>query len=137
VSSPVETVIASLVEEFQTTRLKDDWPAMRSLLHPDSRLESLAAVGRVLSAEQLVEAVKGASRDGLYSVRAWDVEPLEQRAALASGRVRYRVGPGAITDEARVWVSSERDGLIWRMRIFRDRGSAARCLDENGLSLGL
>jgi hypothetical protein len=54
---------------------------------------------------------------GFYTVRTWRVELLRNTAGLAEGRVRYRVSPAAIIDEARTWVATERDGLIWRMRI--------------------
>ena len=129
--------IVSLLEEFQESRLKKNWSAMRELLHSEARLESLAAVGSVLSADELVEAVRGATAHGLYAVKKWRVESLGQHAALADGRIRYQVQPGAITDEPRVWISTERDGLIWRMRIFRDRDAATGCIRAHGLTLGL
>lgn len=110
---------------------------MRSLLHSESRLESLAAPGAVLSPDKLVEAIRGAMSDGVYAVKSWDIELLTRHAALTLGRVRYRTGVGGFTDESRVWLTSERDGLIWRMRIFNDRESAIDCLEKPGLGLRL
>ena len=110
---------------------------MRALLHDASRLESLAAVDRVLSPDELVEAIQRASADEVYAVKTWRVELLGESAGLADGRVRYRYGHGGFTDEPRVWVATERDRQIWRMRIFRDRQAALSCCAEHGLDLGL
>jgi class 3 adenylate cyclase len=122
---------------FQSDRLRQDWQSMRALLHEASRLESLAAVGRVLTPDELVEAIQTASADRVYAVKTWRVEALGQRAGIADGRVRYRLGPGGFTDESRVWVATERDQQIWRMRIFRNRRDAIRCFGEHGLDLEL
>lgn len=129
--------IVSLLDRFQTDRLNQDWSAMRNLLHPQAQLESLAAPGDVLTAQQLVAAIRAAMSRGMYSVRNWHVELLDPKTGLADGRVRYRVDRTGITDEARVWVSSERESLIWRMRIFRTRELALTCYRENGPDLGL
>ena len=137
VSSLVEPPIVSLLEMFQSDRLEQDWAAMRALLHDASRLESLAAVGRVLTPDELVDAIQTASADKVYVVKTWRVEALGQRAGIADGRVRYRHGAGGFTDEPRAWVATERDQRIWRMRIFRSRHDAIRCFGEHGLDLGL
>jgi hypothetical protein len=126
-----------MLEMFQADRLNADWLAMRALLHPEARLESLAAPGFVLTADELIEAIQGAMSHGIYSVTSWRLEPLSEHAAIAVGRVRYRVAPAGFTDESRVWLASERDKLIWRMRIFSDRSHATVCLSANGLGLGL
>jgi hypothetical protein len=130
-------LIVSLLEDFQTSRLTRDWPAMRALLHPAARLESLAAVGEVLSAAELVQAIRTASLRGLYAVKSWRVDLIRPQIGLAEARVRYESTPGAITDEPRRFLASDQDGLIWRMRIFHDLESAQRCLRENGVHLGL
>jgi hypothetical protein len=73
---------------------------MRALLHPTGRLESLAAAGRVLSADELVQANQAATLRGLYSVRGWRVELARPQMGRAETRVRYEATPGAFTDEA-------------------------------------
>jgi hypothetical protein len=130
-------VIVSLLDDFQEYRLSGNWSAMLRLLHPQARLESLAAPGAVLSPEELVAAIQSAMTRGLYTVKNWAVELLDPHTAIADGRVRYRVGPTGISDEARVWVSSERGGLIWRMRILRTRAEVIACHRDAGLDLGL
>jgi hypothetical protein len=107
VRSPTEPLIVALLDDFQAYRLSRNWSAMLRLLHPQARLESLAAPGAVLSPQQLVAAIETAMTRGLYSVRNWAVELLDPHTAMADGRVRYWVGKAAITDEARVWVSSD------------------------------
>jgi hypothetical protein len=132
-----EPPIGWLLARFQADRLTQDWPAMRALLHPAARLESLAAPGFVLSADELIEAIREATAHGIYAVKAWNVELLTQHAALAVGRVRYSVGETGFTDEPHVWLASEQDGLIWRMRVFNERREVVDCLATEGLSLGL
>ena len=130
-------VIVALLDDFQDYRLSGNWSAMLRLLHPQARLESLAAPGAVLSPEELVAAIESAMTRGLYTVRNWAVELLDPHTAIANGRVRYRIGETGITDEARVWVSSERDGLIWRMRILTTREQVLTRYRETGIDLGL
>jgi hypothetical protein len=130
-------LIVSLLEDFQQSRVDRQWATMRELLHPEARLESLAAVGSVLTADELVEAIRNAVAHGLYSVRKWRVEALGPRVALADGRVRYQFESGGITDEHRSWAATEHEGLIWRMRIFEERSGAVACATDHGLDLGL
>ncbi len=110
---------------------------MRRLLHPQARLESLAAPGAVLSPQELVAAIESAMTRGMYTVRNWAVELLDAHTAIADGRVRYRTSATGITDEGRVWVSSERDGLIWRMRILATRAEVLGRHRDTGIDLGL
>ena len=136
-TSLAEPAIVVLLDDFQDYRLSGNWPGMLSLLHPEARLESLAAPGAVLSPQELVAAIETAMTRRLYTVNNWAVELLDQHTAIADGRVRYRIGATGITDEARVWVSSERDGLIWRMRILRTRDEVLARHRDTGLDLGL
>jgi hypothetical protein len=129
--------IVSMLDDFQDYRMSGNWSAMLRLLHPQARLESLAAPGAVLSPPELVAAIESAMTRGLYTVRNWAVELLDPHTALAGGRVRYRIGTTGITDEGRVWVSSERDGLIWRMRILATREEVLVHYRETGIDLGL
>jgi hypothetical protein len=132
-----DPLVVSLLEEFQATRLKSDWAAMGRLLHSEARLESLAALGSVLIGGELVQVVQRAMAHGLYTVTTWHVEALLPSAALADGRVRYQLPRGALTDEPRIWVATERDELIWRMRIFRTRDEALACYRRDGVDLGI
>jgi hypothetical protein len=132
-----EAVIVPLLEEFQKSRLRRDWRAMRGLLHPEGLLESLAAPGRVLSADELIQAVEDATLHGIYSVKTWRVEPLGRRVGLVDSRVRYRYGSRGFTDEGRSFLAAELDGLIWRMRVFRVRQDLLECFGKHGLGLGL
>jgi hypothetical protein len=137
VGNDPEPLIVALLDDFQEYRLSGDWSAMLGLLHPQARLESLAAPGTVLSPQELVAAIQSAMTRGLYTVKNWAVELLDPHTAIADGRVRYRIGATGITDESRVWVSSERDGLIWRMRILRTREEVLARHRDTGLDLGL
>jgi hypothetical protein len=130
-------LIVTLLKEFQATRLTRDWPAMRALLHRDAKLESLAAPGKLLSAGELVQAIRTATLRGLYAVTTWRVEPARPKTAFAEARVRYETTPHAFTDEARTFLASELDGLIWRMRIFQDKPAAENCLKANNGNLGI
>jgi len=109
---------------------------MQTLIHPAGRLESLAAVGQVLSNVEVVDAIEAAARRGLYAVPAWEPVLVGPHIGLVDSRVRYRVGPNGITDEHRWWLASERDELIWRMRVFGDRATALS-FNNGELDLGL
>ena len=91
----------------------------------------------VLSADELIDAIRLATLRGIYNVKTWRIESLSLHAAMAFGRVRYSIGKVGFTDEARVWLASERDGQIWRMRIFNERKSSIDCLRRDDLALGV
>jgi hypothetical protein len=50
-----------------------------------------------------------------------------------AGRLRQ----SRLTDETRVWLATERDGLTRRMRIFNERKSSIEYLRRNDLTLGV
>ena len=70
-------------------------------------------------------------------VYGWRYEELAPDVVLLITRARHRAGDRAVRDEAVYRMVSGRDGLMWRVRMFRSRSLALAVLAEHGPSLGL
>ena len=60
----------------------------------------------------------------MYSVSAASTEPLDEHAAIVTGRMRRRLPRGGLEDAAHVWLLTVNDGLIYRQVVYRDRDEA-------------
>jgi hypothetical protein len=112
---------------------------LRRCFHDDARIESVAA-GAILGADESVRAIEAAFRDGVYSPGAWEFEEIRPDAVLSWTSVRHRppgVPKGRVSDELRYWMMTGREGLIWRVRVFRNRAAALEVLERQGPTLGI
>jgi aminoglycoside phosphotransferase (APT) family kinase protein len=134
-----EADLLELLARFEHAHKRRLWDEMRECFHDEARIESVAA-GGVLGPAETVDAVRAAFDEGIYSMSDWELEQLgDPDAALAWAGVRHRPAgsPARISDATIYWLVTGRDGLVWRVRIFRDRSSALSHLARTGHSLGL
>jgi hypothetical protein len=131
--------LLELLGRFEHAHKRRLWEAMRECFHDEARIESVAA-GGVIGTTETVDAIRAAFDEGIYSMSDWELEQLgDPDAALVWAGVRHRP-PGSaarISDATIFWLVTCRDGLVWRVRIFRDRASAVSHLTRTGRSLGL
>ena len=80
--------------------------------------------------------MRDAYRAGVYDVSPWQHEEVEG-AVLSFGAVQYRPTPGTMRDAVFHWVTTGKDGLMWRVKAFRERDAAIEHLRQHGPSLGL
>ena len=78
-----------------------------------------------------------AYRAGVYHVQEWENEDLSDEVVLSSGRVRYRPEPGHMSDSVFHWITTGRNGLMWRVKAFPARDDALAHLERHGPTLGL
>jgi len=111
---------------------------MRRCLHDDALIETVASDWQPVSADEAVEAIRTAlERDPYYLEGTWHYDPLPAGIVLTAMPVRERSTAGGIRHRT-VWrLTSGRDGLIWRQRLFAGRDEALAHLEQHGPSLGL
>jgi hypothetical protein len=113
------------------------WPDLRAVLHPRAVLVSAAGGSVPLGPDALIGALRHATRDAMYQfVTGSPWMDIDEHAAYARGQVRYRTDGGHAMG-TRVWLTTARDGLLYR---FLDAGSdenARRLYAVEGLDLGL
>jgi len=133
--APVGLGFVDLVESCCTLRILEAWAELRSLLHDDARLESIAARG-VAGPQAKLEGLRFASSGNAYVVRDFVVEPLGNESALVRASISYPERDVTVMTSVESLVSG-RDGLIWRSRIVASGAEAERILRDEGPALGL
>lgn len=110
---------------------------MRACFADAALVESVASDGRVLSADETVSAIEAAFSDGVYAIGDWQYEQLLPEVVLSWTGARHRVDERGMRDETVYRLVSGRDGLMWRVKLFRNRSDALAHLDSHGPDLGL
>ncbi len=128
--------LSAVVRRFNLAIREQDWVAMRACCTDDAIIDSVTA-NAPLGPDETVAAVRSAYRAGVYHVKEWLNQDLADGAVLSSGRVQYRPEPGHMSDSMFYWITSGKDGLMWRVKAFSDRDDALAHLEEHGPTLGL
>jgi hypothetical protein len=111
---------------------------MRACLDDGALVETIASAWCAVGADEAVEAIRTAlERDPLYLEGPWLYDELASEGVWTSMPVRERSTGGGVRHENVHRLTSGRDGLIWRQRLFRSRGKALACLVQHGAGLGL
>lgn len=118
-------------------RLKD-FDAVHAAYHPEGRFITLAGGPAPLGRDDTVEAFRRAERDIVYRAQA-EPEPIEidDVAALAQGSIRYRTPGGGHALANRVWVFTQRDGLLYRTVPVADEVTGRELYRAGGIGLGI
>jgi ketosteroid isomerase-like protein len=141
-SAPAATAEASptlmdTLRRFEAAHMRGSLEEMRACFHDDAVIESVASGSRALGPDETAFALGEALRDGVYMVYGWQYEELSPDVVLSITRARHRASGRAVRDETVYRLISGRDGLMWRVRLFRSRSSALAAFAEHGPSLGL
>jgi hypothetical protein len=113
--------------------------ALRRCFHETARIESVAA-GGVFDLDESLARIAAAVKGGLYSPGTWEFEEVAPDVVLSWTNVRHAPPGGRVghtVDTPLIWLMTGREGLIWRVRVFRERGEALETLAEHGLALGI
>lgn len=125
-----------VVARFNLAIRQQDWAAMRACCHDAAVIDSVTA-GRPLGADETVAAVRSAYRAGIYQVDDWTNEDVAEAVVLSTGGVQHRPGPGVMTDMVHYWITTGKDGLMWRVKAFDHRATALEHYAQFGPTLGL
>jgi hypothetical protein len=107
-------------------------------LCPEALIETIASDWRAVSPSEAVEAIQAAlGRDPYYLEGQWGYEQLAPDAVLTTTPVRERSSGGGVRHRTVYRITTGREGLIRRQRLFRTRDEAIACWEEHGLDLGL
>ena len=110
---------------------------MRACFHDEAMIESVASNGRALPPDEQIEALADAFDDGVYSIRDWRYEELAPEIVLSWTGARHLLTDAGMRDEVVCRLHVGRNGLMWRVKLFRTRDEALAHLEQHGPSLGL
>ena len=122
---------------FEHAHRRRSVPEMRACFHEEAMIESVASNGRALPADEQADALASALDDGVYSIRDWRYEEVTPQIVLSWTGARHLVTDAGMRDEIVCRLHVGRDGLMWRVKLFRTRDEALAHLERHGLSLGL
>jgi hypothetical protein len=122
---------------FEQAHRRRSVAEMRACFHDEAMIESVASNGRALPPDEQAEALATALDDGVYSIRDWRYEEVGPQIVLSWTGARHLVTEAGMRDEVVCRLHVGRDGLMWRVKLFRTRDEALAHLEQHGPSLGL
>lgn len=124
---------ARLLEAFN----QREWAQLERLYHPEALLTTLAAHGASMTGDELVGVLRAAADDHVYDFEVHSIVDVDERACLASGRLRQRVEGGGFADREVHWLYVFQQSLLWRSGIYPSPLAARQALQRDGHSLGI
>jgi len=115
----------------------ENWPKLRTLLHPDALIATFAGGGRPENPERALARLRDAHRDFVYQADVAQMAELDDRAVLLRGRVRYRDARDGVIDVERWWLYVSRDGLLHRSAVYESEDEARTEYRSEGPTLGV
>ena len=96
-------------------------------IHPDSRMRLLSTYGELVRGrDAVIRAMQEGREASTWRAQVNDVEWLGEDVALTSGYARYPLQTGGFGEGKVFWVDEIRDGMIWRVHVFRSEEDARR-----------
>ena len=133
-NEPSSLALTRAVSVAYTSR---NWSRLRSLYHEEAVLTPIAAYEELLTPDEIIELFKELVHDPIYELGAMRTVPLDDKAAMVSGRLRFRLQSGGFGDGFRAWVLTYNDGLLYRSRAYNSEEEARAAYAEHGIELGI
>jgi hypothetical protein len=94
-------------------------------IHPRAEMRLFVSFNRPLKGrEAVVEALESGRQAEIFRASVERFEWLDEQTTLAFARARYALEHGGFAEGRVVWLDEIRDGLIWRVRNFRQEAEA-------------
>lgn len=135
-----DTTPEGIVARLDAAWRRRDWRAIQGLYHPDALSRSSISGGAFDTPDVVVAAVRKALGDSVVlDAQVHSIEPVDPDAALAVGRLRManEDGGGGWGDNARCWLVTVKDGLVFRTSVYDTPEAALAEYRELGASLGV
>ena len=113
----------------------EDWSQLRALYHPDARIATVLSGRDPLTADESVAAIRAAVEAGTYSSDWFCMHDLDELAVVTVGDVT--TAPARRTARDVCWLSTFRDGLVYRTAVFDSVPDAYRAYRTLGVELGM
>ncbi len=132
-----EPRLIEVLLRFEQAHRRRSVAELRACFHDEAMIESIASNGSALPPDDQAEALASAFDDGVYSIRDWRYEEMAPQIVLSWTGARHLLAEAGMRDEVVCRLHVGRDGLMWRVKLFRTREEALAHLEQHGPSLGL
>ncbi len=101
------------------------------LIHPDAEMRLLVSFGKPLRGRAaIINALENGRQAAVYLAQVRGFEWLDMRTVLAFAHARYALAEGGHAEGNVYWLDEIRDGLIWRVEVFRSEQEARRAYED-------
>jgi hypothetical protein len=95
------------------------------LIHPDAEMRLLVSHGELLRGRQeIVKALEYGRAAETFRALVRRFEWLDDSTSLTSAHARYALAGGGMAEGQVFWLDELRDGMIWRVRVFKSDADA-------------
>jgi hypothetical protein len=123
------------MKRFEAAHERGLVDATRACFHDGAIIESVASEGAPLTADATAEALREALSDGVYAIGDWSYEEIDPEVVLSWTTTRHRANGRGVQHETIYRLTSGRDGLMWRVKLFSSRDEALAYVEQNGPAL--
>ena len=104
-----------------------------SLIHPDAEMRLLVSYGKpVRGRRQVLEALAHGREAATFKAEVLSFDWLDDTTSLTAAFARYPLERGGIAEGRIYWLDELRDGLIWRVAVFKREEDARRAYAQRG-----
>jgi hypothetical protein len=103
---------------------------LAALIHPKAIMRLLVSFNRLLKGrEAVVDALESGRQATIFRATVERFEWLDDHTTLTFARARYALENGGFAEGRIVWLDEIRDGLIWRVRNYKQEAEARRAYE--------
>jgi hypothetical protein len=96
-------------------------------IHPKAEMRLLVSFGEPLRGRAaVIRALERGRQAAIYRARVERFEWLDEQTSLTSARARYALEQGGFAEGSVFWLDELREGLIWRVQVFKQEAEARR-----------
>jgi hypothetical protein len=105
--------------------------AIAALIHEHAEMRLLVSHGELLRGRaQISEALATGWEASAFSARVERFEWLDEQTTLTFAHARYARKDGGLAEGAVVWLDELRDGLIYRVQVFKREAQARQAYED-------
>ncbi|HEY7018524.1 MAG TPA: hypothetical protein VH816_07905 [Gaiellaceae bacterium] len=106
-------------------------------IHEDAEMSlAMTHFELVRGKRAIMDALYRERESVIYSARVERHEWLDETTLLVRGQVRYAVAERGVTQATIWWIDEFRDGLLWRVRAFKEENAARAAHADASKSAG-
>jgi hypothetical protein len=106
-----------------------------SLIHPDAEMRLLVSYGELVRGrDAIARALQHGREATTFRAQVQGFEWLDETTSLTTASARYPLRAGGFGEGRVFWLDELRDGMVWRIRVFR-REQDARATHRDGLDI--
>jgi ketosteroid isomerase-like protein len=104
---------------------------VESFIHPEAEMWLLVSFNRRLEGRKAVlDALEQGRQAQIFRAHVERFEWLDEQTALTFARARYALEQGGHAEGRIVWLDEIRDGMIWRVRNFKQEADAREAYES-------